>query len=165
MEIKAKVNEQQRNNLAAGQGATVSADELPGVPLTAKITSVSGLAQSDFFSASGPLRDFDVTLQLDRVDPRLRPGTSVELVMAGTRVDNVLHVPRQAIFEKAGKPIVYVRHGSRFEPTPVKPTHRTEDRVAVEGLAEGTEIALVNPDVAAKAATKPGAPPAPGVGK
>jgi HlyD family secretion protein len=165
MEIKAKVNEQQRNNLAAGQPATVSADELPGVPLTAKIKTVSGLAQSDFFSASGPLRDFDVTLQLDRVDGRLRPGTSVELVMAGTRVENVLHVPRQAIFEKAGKPIVYVRHGARFEATPVKPTHRTEDRVSLEGLAEGTEIALVNPDVAAKAATKPGAPPAAGVGK
>lgn len=152
MEIKAKVNEQQRNNLAAGQSATVAADELPGVPLTARISSVSGLAQSDFFSASGPLRDFDVTLQIDRVDPRLRPGTSVELVMAGTRVENVLHVPRQAIFEKAGKPVVYVRHGDRFDATVVKPTHRTETRVAIEGLAEGTEIALVNPETAAKAA-------------
>lgn len=152
MEIRAKVNEQQRNNLAAGQSATVAADELPGVPLTARISSVSGLAQSDFFSASGPLRDFDVTLQIDRVDPRLRPGTSVELVMAGTRVENVLHVPRQAIFEKAGKPVVYVRHGDRFDATVVKPTHRTETRVAIEGLAEGTEIALVNPETAAKAA-------------
>jgi hypothetical protein len=164
MEIKAKVNEQQRNNLAAGQTATVAADELPGVPFTAKITQVSGLAQEDFWGSSGPLRDFDVTLQLDHADPRLRPGTSVELVMAGTRVENVLHVPRQAIFEKAGKPIVYVRRGSRFEAVPVKPTNRTETRVAIEGLAEGTEVALVNPDLAAKA-SKPAAAPATGVGK
>jgi HlyD family secretion protein len=164
MEIKAKVNEQQRNNLAAGQTATVAADELPGVPFTAKITQVSGLAQEDFWGSSGPLRDFDVTLQLDHADPRLRPGTSVELVMAGTHVENVLHVPRQAIFEKAGKPIVYVRRGSRFEAVPVKPTNRTETRVAIEGLAEGTEVALVNPDLAAKA-SKPAAAPATGVGK
>jgi HlyD family secretion protein len=163
MEIKAKVNEQQRNNLAAGQTATVAADELPGVPLTAKITTVSGLAQDDFWSTSGPLRDFDVTLQLDHADPRLRPGTSVALVMAGTRVENVLHVPRQAIFEKAGKPVVYVRRGNRFEATPVKPTHRTETRVAIEGLAEGTEVALVNPDLATKAAKT--AAPTTGVGK
>ena len=163
MEIRSKVNEQQRNNLATGQPATVAADELPGVSLTAKITQVSGLAQEDFWSVSGPLRDFDVTLQLDHADPRLRPGTSVELVMAGTRVENVLHVPRQAIFEKAGKPVVYVRRGNRFEATPVKPTHRTETRVAIEGLAEGTEVALVNPDLAAKAA-KPAAPTT-GVGK
>jgi HlyD family secretion protein len=163
MEIKAKVNEQQRNNLATGQTATVAADELSGVPLTAKITAVSGLAQEDFWSTSGPLRDFDVTLQLDHADPRLRPGTSVELVMAGTRVENVLHLPRQAIFEKAGKPVVYVRHGNRFEATQVKPTHRTETRVAIEGLAEGTEVALVNPDLAAKAAKT--ASPTTGVGK
>ena len=164
MEIKAKVNEQQRNNLAAGQSATVTADELPGVPLTATISAVSGFAQSDFFSASGPLRDFDVTLQLDHVDPRLRPGTSVQLLMAGTKVENVLHVPRQAIFEKAGKPIVYVRHGDRFEPTVVKPTHRTENRVAIEGLAEGTEVALVNPETAAKGSKATPASPT-GVGK
>jgi HlyD family secretion protein len=165
MEIKAKVNEQQRNNLAVGQGATVGADELPGVPLTAKITAVSGLAQSDFWSSSGPLRDFDVTLQLERVDDRLRPGTSVELVMAGTKLENQLHVPRQAIFEKAGKPIVYVRHGDHFEATPVKPTNRTENRVAVEGLAEGAEVALVNPDVAAKAAAKATSAATSGIGK
>lgn len=164
MEIKAKVNEQQRNNLAVGQPATVSADELPDVPLAAKITAVAGFAQSDFFSAAGPLRDFDVTLTLDHVDPRLRPGTSVQLVMAGTKVENVLHVPRQAIFEKAGKPVIYVRHGDRFEATPVKPTHRTENRVAIEGLAEGTEIALINPDTAAKA-TKAAPTSATGVGK
>ncbi|HEY6357951.1 MAG TPA: HlyD family efflux transporter periplasmic adaptor subunit [Vicinamibacterales bacterium] len=163
MEIKAKVNEQQRNNLATGQTATVAADELSGVPLTAKITAVSGLAQEDFWSMSGPLRDFDVTLQLDHADPRLRPGTSVALVMAGTRVENVLHVPRQAIFEKAGKPVVYVRRGNRFEATAVKPTHRTETRVAIEGLAEGTEVALVNPDLAAKPAQA--APPPTGVGR
>ena len=164
MEIKAKVNEQQRNNLAVGQSASVAADELPGVPLTARISAVSGLAQSDFFSASGPLRDFDVTLQLEHVDPRLRPGTSVQLVMAGTRVDNVLHVPRQAVFEKAGKPVVYVRHGDRFEATVVKPTQRTENRVAIEGLAEGTEIALVNPETAAKT-TKSAPAAATGVAK
>jgi multidrug efflux pump subunit AcrA (membrane-fusion protein) len=165
MEIKAKVNEQQRNNIAAGQTATVQADELPGVALSAKIMTVSGLAQSDFWSASGPLRDFDVTLQLDRVDARLRPGTSVDLVMAGTRLENLLNVPRQAIFEKAGKPVVYVRHGDQFEATPVKPTNRTENRVAIEGLAEGTEIALINPDSAAKSATKPAAAATAGVGK
>jgi HlyD family secretion protein len=163
MQIRTKVNEQQRNNLAAGQTATVAADELPGVPLTAKITQVSGLAQEDMWSTSGPLRDFDVTLQLDHADPRLRPGTSVELVMAGTRIENVLHVPRQAIFEKAGKPVVYVRRGNRFEATPVKPTHRTETRVAIEGLAEGTEVALVNPDLATNAAKT--ASPTTGVGK
>ena len=151
MDIRGKVNEQQRVNVAAGQAATVEAAALPGVRLSAKVTAVSGMAQSDFFgSSSGPLRDFDVTLRLDRPDPRLRPGLSVELVMAGRRVDDVLHVPRQAIFEKNGKPVVYLRAGDKFEPREIKPTQRTETRVAVEGLTEGAEVALVNPEAAAK---------------
>ena len=148
MEIRAKVNEQQRNNVAAGQKAAVESAALPEVKLTARVSAVAGLAQSDWWGPSGPLRDFDVTLKIDQADPRLRPGISVQLLLAGTRVDNVLHVPRQAIFEKSGKPVVYVRVGDRFEARAVKPTHRTESRVAVEGLAEGTEVALVNPEAA-----------------
>jgi HlyD family secretion protein len=148
MEIRAKVNEQQRNNVAAGQKATVESAALPQVKLSARVSAVAGLAQSDWWGSSGPLRDFDVTLKIDQADPRLRPGISVQLLLAGTRVDNVLHVPRQAIFEKSGKPVVYVRVGERFEARAVKPTQRTESRVGIEGLAEGTEVALVNPESA-----------------
>ena len=151
MDIRGKINEQQRVNVKPGQAATVQAAALPGATLTAKVTAVSGMAQSDLFgSSSGPLRDFDITLRLDKPDPRLRPGISVELVLAGTRVQNVLHVPRQAVFEKDGKPVVYVRAGDRFEARSVKPTQRTETRVAIEGVAEGAEVALVNPDTSVK---------------
>jgi HlyD family secretion protein len=158
MEIRAKVNEQQRNNVAAGQAAAVESNALPEARLTAKVATVSGLAQSDWWGSSGPLRDFDVTLRLDQADARLRPGTSVRLALAGTRVDNVLHVPRQAIFEKDGKPVVYVRVGDRFEPRTVKPTQRTESRVAIDGVPEGSEVALANPESAAR--TKSPASPA-----
>ena len=160
MEIRGKVNEQQRVNVTIGQAASVESAALPGATLAAKVTTVSGLAQSDFFSASGPLRDFDFTLKLTQADPRLKPGTSVDLMLAGTRVDNVLHVPRQAIFDKNGKTVVYVRRGDRFEAQTVKPTQRTETRVAIEGVPEGTEVALANPETAPKGgAPKAGASP------
>jgi multidrug resistance efflux pump len=160
MEIRGKVNEQQRVNVTIGQAASVESAALPGATLSAKVTTVSGLAQSDFFSASGPLRDFDFTLKLTQADPRLKPGTTVDLVLAGTRVDNVLHVPRQAIFDKNGTTVVYVRRGDRFETQVVKPTQRTETRVAIEGVPEGTEVALANPETAPKdAAPKAGASP------
>jgi multidrug resistance efflux pump len=160
MEIRAKVNEQQRNNVAVGQTAVVTSNALPTVTLAAKVTSVSGLAQSDWWGTSGPLRDFDMTLGLDQGSARVLPGTSVRLVVAGTHVNEALHIPRQAVFEREGKPIVYVRTGSGFEPRPVKATHRTEGRVAIEGLKEGDEVALVNPETAAKAAPKTASPAA-----
>jgi multidrug resistance efflux pump len=164
MEIRGKINEQQRNNVTVGQAATVESPAVPNRKFTAKVTAVSGLAQSDMWGMSGPLRDFDVTLKLDQANPLLRPGTSVRLVLAGTRVENVLHVPRQAIFEKNGKPVVYVRNGDRFDAKEIKATQRTETRIAIEGVTEGTEVALVNPDTAEKAGPKVSTSPA-GVAK
>jgi hypothetical protein len=89
---------------------------------------------------------------------------SVDLQLAGASVENVLHVPRQAVFDRNGKPVVYVRAGDRFEPREVKPTHRSETRVAMEGVEEGTEVALVNPE-AAVAGTPTAAAPPTAVGK
>jgi multidrug resistance efflux pump len=166
MEVRGKVNEQERNNVAAGQAATVSSDSLPGEQLTAKVLAVSGMVQSGgiFNEAGGPLREFDVTLALDQRADRLRPGTTVSLVIAGTKVDDVLHVPRQAVFEKNGKPIVYLRVGNRFEVREVKLKYRTEARIALEGIDAGAEVALVNPDKTTTPSPKPAAS-APGAAK
>ncbi len=144
MEIRATVNEQERANVAVGQTASVDADSLTGPPLEARVNAVSGLGKVDRMN---PLRLFDVTLDLVRPDPRLRPGTSVHLVAHGPKVDDVLMLPRQAVFEQDGKPIVYVRgDAGAFEPKPVKILHRNETTVAVDDIAAGTEVALVNPD-------------------
>jgi hypothetical protein len=108
------------------------------------------------------MRTFDISLQLDQPEPRLKPGTSVRVVVAGDTLKNVLTLPRQAIFQKDGKPVVYARGGSEFEARAVKVTHRTESRVAVEGVEEGTEVALVNPESGAAAAAGPAGAASPG---
>jgi multidrug efflux pump subunit AcrA (membrane-fusion protein) len=145
MEVRCSVNELDRINVAPGQPATVDADSLPGIPFTAKVKAIAGTAEG----GAGPLRLFAVTLQMDQGDPRLRPGTTVHLLLSGTRVENVLNLPRQAIFEKNGKSVVYARAGDTFLPIEVKPTRRGESRIALEaagGIVEGLEVALVNPD-------------------
>jgi HlyD family secretion protein len=156
MELRVKVGEQDRANVTVGQAATVWSDALPATPLTAKVTAIAGLASSDFFDISGPVRQFDATLKLDRVDPHLRPGTTVMVLFTGRRVDNVLQVPLQAVRQKNGKPTVYVQSAASFEPRDVKVVYRTETRVGLEGLAEGTVIALVDP-VAASSTSASGA--------
>jgi HlyD family secretion protein len=148
LEIRAKVDEQERANVNPGQLAKVRADALPGRTLSAKVANLSGLASRGnfFFDMRGPARQFDATLRFDRSDIALKAGTSVQLVVAGNEISNVLHVPRQALFEKRGKPVVYVKNGNRFEPRAVKITHRTESRVVLEGVREGEIVALVNPE-------------------
>lgn len=165
MELRVKVSEQERANVVEGQTATVVAEALPGRPFTARVSSLAGAAMRGnlFDNTSGPLRLFDVSLRLDQPDSRLRPGTSVRVVLNGAEVRDALTLPRQAIFQKNGKPVVYARAGAGFTPREVTITHRTESRVAIQGVAEGTEVALVNPEASTTGSRPPaGAAPAGG---
>ena len=51
------------------------------LPPKARVTAVAGLGRAD--SRSGPLRQFDVTLELADADARLRPGTTVRVLVQG----------------------------------------------------------------------------------
>ena len=150
LEVRARVNEQERANVAVGQAAKIESDVLTSARPTAKVSSIAGLGRPD--SRFGPLRQFDVTLELRDPDPRLRPGSTVRLLVEGETVKNVLLLPRQALFEIDGKPIVYLRTGSgeAFSPRQIKVLHRTESQIALEGLDEGAEVALVDPVAALK---------------
>lgn len=157
MELRAKIDESDRANLVEGQPADVSVDALPGQTFTAKVGALAGLAsRGGFFEPTASVsRLFDVTFHFETPDPRLKAGSSARVLIKGRRLDDVLHVPRQAVFEKSGRNHVFVRAGDRFDQREVKVVQRTEGRIAVEGLAEGDEIALVDP-----AAVPAGAAPA-----
>ena len=92
-----------------------------------------------------------------RTDPRMRPGLTARIFINGDPRKNVIYVPRQALFLKENKRIVYVRNGSNFEPREVKIQAENESRAAIEGIGAGTEIALIDPTAPRKAAN-PGAP-------
>ena len=77
MEVRAKVNESDRPNLVAGQAAVVEVDALPGETFKARIGQLAGLAsRGNFWESAGVTRLFDVTLQFDHPDSRLKAGVS-----------------------------------------------------------------------------------------
>jgi hypothetical protein len=91
---------------------------------------------------------------LEQNSPDLRPGISALVKVHGAKLKDVLYLPSQSLFDKDGKQVVYVKNGSGFEATPVKVKYRTESRIIVEGLTEGTEVAVVNPTNKGKSGTK-----------
>jgi multidrug resistance efflux pump len=149
MQLRIKVNELARANVAVGQDAEVISDALPGAVFKAKVSTVAGsVVTSEWWDISGPSRQFDAALTLEKPDPRLRPGTTVRVVLRGKKVDDVLQVPLQAVRQKNGQPIVYVQTADGFETRNVKVVYRTESRAGLEGVTEGTVVALVDPTVA-----------------
>ncbi len=164
MEILAKVSENDRGNINPGQPVEVRVDTLPGQTLSGKVKTVAGTtSRSGWFGSSGSERKFDATFQLDKLSADLRPGITAQVIILGDEVRDALFLPRQALFEKDGKPVAYVRSGSEFEAREVTIKHRTESQVAVEGLKEGDLVALVNPEAKSKGGKSLSAPASPGI--
>jgi HlyD family secretion protein len=148
IEFVARVPETDRNTVATGQKAMLTLDGLSAAQLGAKVANV-GTARPGmgfFRGPEGPVRMVDVSLTLDTPMATARPGLTARVRIASDPLKNVLYVPRQAIFEKDGTSLVYVKVGDGFEARVVKIAARTESAVVVTDLAEGVEIALANPD-------------------
>lgn len=162
MEVSTKLNERVRSNVKVGQAATIELDALPGSSFDGKVKTVGGMAARNFWEDEQG-GHFEVTVQLPPgLDPRLRAGFTVHLVIAGEARKDVLYVPLQAVFMNDNKRVVYVKNGRVFEAREVKVTIETESRAAVDGLNAGTEIALVNPTAARKSSA--GSSDQPGMG-
>jgi multidrug resistance efflux pump len=154
MEVQAKVSETDRSNISANESAEVQIDAHPGEVLPAKVKTVAGLAARDFWSGNSQAK-FPASFQLEKNSADLRPGISALVKVHGTRLSNVLYLPTQSLFDKDGKPVVYVKHGNEFDVASVKVKYRTESRIVIEGLTEGTEVAVINPTTKQKTGAKP----------
>jgi multidrug resistance efflux pump len=152
MEVRARINETDRDNLQTGQPARVQSDSVPGQTFTARVGALSGLANRTNFWETTAVRQFDVAFPFENPDPRLKPGSSVRLVIDGKDLKDAINVPRQAVFEKNGKTFVYLRVGDRFERRDVKVASSTESRAVLSGVNEGDVIALIDPDIARRRA-------------
>jgi len=147
MEVQAKVSEVDRSRIEAGQKVTVQVDARPEQQFGGKVKTVSGQASGGFiFDSGGTDRKFDVSFVLDTAQIPMRPGVTCDVQILGEQIRNALLLPRQAVCEKDGKPVVYVRLGKEFEAKEIKVLHRSESRVAIEGIGEGVEVALANPE-------------------
>jgi multidrug resistance efflux pump len=163
MEAVAKVFENDRPNVSLGQSAEITMDAQPTAVFPAKVKSIAGMASRRDFG-SDTVRRFDVTFDLLRHAAEMRPGSSAQVLVKGTQVKDQLYLPSQCVFDKDGKFVIYVKRGERFEPVEAKIKFRTENRVALEDLPAGTEVALVNPEKALKEQKGP-APSAQGIGQ
>jgi HlyD family secretion protein len=148
MELRAKVEENDRANLTEGQASVIDIDTLPGKRFKGRVGALSAQAtRANFWESPGATRQFDLSFQFDELDPRMKAGASARVTIEGRQIADALTVPRQAVFQKAGKTHVFLKVGERFEQREVKVVQRTESRAALEGLPEGAEIALIDPTV------------------
>ena len=79
-------------------------------------------------------------------DVLLRPGLLAGVEIIVEKIPNAIHVPTQAVFEKEGKVVVYVKKGNKFEARTFTPLKRSESTMVVsKGLEPGEIVALADP--------------------
>jgi hypothetical protein len=84
----------------------------------------------------------------NQLDVLLRPGLLADVEIIVEKIPNAIHIPVQAVFEKDGKPIVYVKNGNQFDERVIKPLKRSESTMVIaEGLKPGEVLALADPNL------------------
>jgi multidrug resistance efflux pump len=143
VEVTAKLAEQDRANVSPGQTVEVAVDALPDARLRGTVRSVSGVASRGIFDAG--TRQFDIAFDVTG-NPAVRPGVSAAIAIAGAAYDNVLFIPRTAVFEVGGRPTVYIRTGGSFDAHEVRIKAWTDSVAVIENIEPSAEVALVDPN-------------------
>lgn len=162
MRVKAWVHEVDAAKVSLGQQVEVVIDAHPEPKHQGTVTKVADLAvRRDQAKA---IKHLAVEISLAGTTPVMKPGMTVRAEVLVAHEDDVLTVPREALFFTGESPSVFEQGSFGWTSAPVV-VGRTNDTHAVvaEGLAEGDVVALVDPGRAAEGeAPSPGSPtPAP----
>jgi HlyD family secretion protein len=164
LEISSKVLETDRGNLEQGQPIEVWLDSAPRRVYPGQIKSIatSATAASSASTTTDLLeslstRSFDTVFQVNGKGDQLYMGVSARVLIKGKSMPDALSIPRQSLFQRDGKQVVYLRRGEEWESHEVRVRYFTESRAVVDGLSENTLVALVDPDLQkSKAAAQKG---------
>jgi len=163
LEVEAQIGETDRVNLKAGQSVEVKIDALPGETFSGKVQTVGGATSHEFWDDNARHK-FDVAVELDHTDARLRPGFAVRLSILGDNLSRAVSIPGGAVFEHDGKKVVYCKRNRGFEMQEVKVRAVSEGRAILSGLPPGTVVALVNPEKKTGGNSKSGGSSTPSLG-
>jgi HlyD family secretion protein len=138
MQIHAFVDEPEIGRLAQGQKVSVNWDAAPGRIWEGIVTRVPTAVQIRGTRTVG-----EVICEVNNKDLKLIPNINVNVQITEARAENVLAIPREAVFEQNGKSYVYVVEGSKVKRTMIETALSNLTRIQVtKGLSEGTIIAL-----------------------
>lgn len=145
MKVEVYVLEADAGGLAAGKPARVRIEAHPERWYEARIAAVEPVAKPRF--RGSPVQYFGVELELDHTDPeRMRPGQRVQASLLLEKQENVLVVPRQAVFTNDDGAHAWVRRGARWSRQEIILGPQSAALAVVEeGLAAGDVVALEDP--------------------
>jgi len=133
--VLAEVFERQAAWVRPGQQALVELDYLPGETL-------SGVVDYVYPELDPVTRTLKVRLRFDNETRMLRPNMFARVTIEGDPIDNIVHVPREAVIRGGkGSRVVIALGDGRFRSQSVLVGIESGDRVAIRrGLNAGDQV-------------------------
>jgi HlyD family secretion protein len=151
------VDEADGGPIEEGQPVTVRLEARPDFDLQGRVARIGRTVQRRSWRT--PLTGFRVELALEKTDPTfMRPAMRFRGEIETARLPGLLLVPREAVFLRDDRTVVWARRGwGRWKEVEVT-LGRSNDRMVevVSGLSEGDRVSPA--DLAAPASETPGAP-------
>ncbi len=104
MIVKAGVNEVDIGKIHVGMPVKVTLDAYPKTGFAGRIDRIAPAVRID-----DKVRVFDVEIRLDAQGKELRSGMTANIEVVGERKNKVLALPVEAVFQRDGVEIVYVK--------------------------------------------------------
>lgn len=143
-EVTTQIDEYDINNVKIGQDVAIMTDATGEDELKGKVTFIAPIAKAA--DSNSTSNTFQVKIDIQGKDERLRLGMSAKLNILVDTHKNVLAVPYDAIEEKdGGKTVIYVSDGSQG-PAPS------------DSETEAPQIQVIGADGSVKGNDQPGAP-------
>lgn len=143
MIVNATVSEVDANQVFVGQDVKISLDAFPGVEFRGKVSTKGTLARKK--EPNSKINVFDVQVAILDTDDRLKPGMSSSCRIIIDRLEDVVSLPIEAVFEVDGKPRVYL---ANRKPRDVTVGRRSDTEIEItSGLEAGEEVCLSDPSV------------------
>jgi len=146
MESITTVNEVDVSKITKGLKVQVKLDAFQDSVFPGVIASISALGKSK--DKNSTVKVFEISVNVLSQSEKLKPGMTTSNKMIINELPNKLFIPQEAVFEKDGKKIVYVKNGSRFDERQISVGVKSENYIVVsKGLNEGDEVALRDPTI------------------
>ncbi|MBI4579523.1 MAG: efflux RND transporter periplasmic adaptor subunit [Planctomycetes bacterium] len=147
MKVEVRVHEAHIERLREGMAALVQVEGFSNRTFTGKVSKIAVVADSQNYWMNPNLREYKTEILLDGKFADLKPNVTARVEIQMAQMNNVLAVPVQSVFAKAGKFYVFLDDKGRVRPIPIKPGLASTDFVEiVSGLEEGRTIRLAVTD-------------------
>jgi RND family efflux transporter MFP subunit len=141
MVVNAHINQADVTRLRAGQEVTIQVESVPGLKMKGTIERIAPQAV-----IKNGIKGFAARIQIQDIDPRIRPGMTAILNIPVAEVDNALAVPLSAVFSERGERYVYVKRHEAYERRPVTVGIADLSYAEIQsGVSEGDVVALELP--------------------